>query len=72
MHQAISVALNKGQFGSLWQQLSSEYGFSLQTCPTSAEKYGLDVEQFAAGFAAGGMSHFADALLTSDAMRQYD
>ena len=53
-----------------WSAFAASANVSLQTCVTSAEQHAIQARHYASGFLQGGLSALADAILSSDAVRQ--
>jgi len=70
MHQATKVAVS--DFSKEWLGVSKRNQFTLQTCSSTAENLGIKLSEYADGFLSAGTSSFADALLSSDKLKQFD
>jgi len=70
MHHATKVAVN--DLSKEWVEMSRRHQFTLQTCSTTAESLGIKLPDYEDGFLSAGTSSFADALLSSDQLKQFD
>ena len=69
MHDAAFTAV--GSQAQYWLDLSNKHNIPLQMCISSVEARGLAVEGFDQGFQTDGLSSLADAVLSSDVVKQY-
>lgn len=56
----------------IWQQWAKAQAIPLRVCSTVAEQdFGLALEQLHAGFSAGGLTEFAQAVAEADQLVQF-